>query len=42
MRFLKSGEFWLGFLVGYFLLVIFPQLNIRVAGVRASVGKAGM
>ena len=40
MGILKDGRFWIGFLVGYFLLVIFPQLNIRVMGVKASLGKA--
>ena len=29
MRFLRSGHFWGGLLTGYFLLVIFPQLNVR-------------
>jgi len=37
---LKDPRFWFGFLIGYFFLVIFPQFNIRLAGVRASVGKA--
>jgi hypothetical protein len=40
MGIVKDGRFWIGFLVGYFLLVIFPQLNIRVMGVKASLGKA--
>ena len=40
MSFLKDPRFWGGFLAGYFLLVIFPQFNLRVMGVRASVGKA--
>lgn len=37
MRVLRSGQFWAGFLVGYFLLVVFPQLNIRAMG----AGKKG-
>lgn len=37
---LSDGRFWAGVLVGYFLLVIFPQLNVRAAGVKASVGRA--
>jgi hypothetical protein len=37
---LKDSKFWIGFLAGYFLLVIFPQLNVRVMGVKASVGRA--
>jgi hypothetical protein len=40
MRILKNSDFWIGFLAGYFLLVIFPQLNVRVLGVKASVGRA--
>ncbi len=40
MHVLRDGRFWAGFLVGYFLLVIFPQFNLRVLGVKASVGKA--
>lgn len=40
MAVLKDGRFWLGFIVGYFFLVIFPQLNIRAMGVKASVGRA--
>jgi hypothetical protein len=40
MGIVKDGRFWIGFLVGYFLLVIFPQLNVRVMGVKASLGKA--
>ena len=34
MRFLKSGTFWGGFVTGYLLLVIFPQLNIRAAAIK--------
>lgn len=37
MSFLKSGQFWAGVLVGYLLLVAFPQFNIRAMG----GGKAG-
>ena len=40
MAFLEDPRFWGGFLAGYFFLVIFPQFNLRVMGVRASVGKA--
>ena len=40
MGILKDSKFWIGFLAGYFLLVIFPQLNVRVMGVKASVGRA--
>jgi hypothetical protein len=40
MGIVKSHTFWIGFLVGYFLLVIFPQFNVRAFGVKASVGKA--
>lgn len=40
MKVLKDGRFWGGVLVGYFLLVIFPQANIRVMGVKGSVGRA--
>jgi len=29
VRFLKSGQFWGGVLVGYLLLVVFPQFNVR-------------
>lgn len=29
MRFLRSGQFWAGVIVGYLLLVVFPQLNVR-------------
>jgi hypothetical protein len=29
VRLLRSGQFWAGVLVGYILLVAFPQLNIR-------------
>lgn len=40
MSALKSGTFWLGVLVGYFLVVAFPAINLRAAGVRGSVGRA--
>ena len=40
MATVKDPRFWVGFIVGYFFLVIFPQFNIRLMGVRASVGKA--
>ena len=41
MHVLKDSRFWIGFLVGYFFLVVFPQFNIRAMGVKASIGKAG-
>ena len=31
---LRSKQFWAGVLVGYLLLVVFPQLNIRNAAVK--------
>lgn len=34
MKALRSGQFWAGVLVGYLLLVAFPQLNIRAMGAR--------
>ena len=37
---LKDHRFWVGFLAGYFLLVVFPQLNVRAFGVKASLGRA--
>lgn len=40
MGIVRDHRFWVGVLVGYFLLVVFPQLNIRAAGVKASIGKA--
>lgn len=40
MAILKDGRFWLGFLFGYLLLVVFPQMNVRAMGVKASVGRA--
>lgn len=39
MGVLKDGRFWAGFAAGYFFLVVFPQFNIRLMGVKASVGK---
>jgi hypothetical protein len=29
VRALRSGQFWAGVLVGYLVLVAFPQLNVR-------------
>ena len=40
MGLLKSKQFWAGVVVGYLLLVVFPQLNLRAMGVKASVGRA--
>ena len=31
---LRSRHFWGGFIVGYLLLVVFPQLNIRSVAAR--------
>ena len=31
---LKDKRFWAGVVVGYLLLVVFPQLNIRNAAVK--------
>jgi hypothetical protein len=39
MHILKDGRFWAGVVVGYLILVVFPQLNVRVMGVKASVGR---
>ena len=36
---LKDKHFWFGVFVGYLLLVVFPQLNVRALGVKASVGR---
>ena len=37
---LRDHRFWVGFLIGYLFLVVFPQFNLRAMGVKASVGKA--
>jgi hypothetical protein len=37
---LRDQRFWVGFLIGYLFLVVFPQFNVRALGVKASVGKA--
>jgi hypothetical protein len=37
---LKDSRFWVGFIAGYFFLVVFPQFNVRLMGVKASVGAA--
>jgi hypothetical protein len=37
---LRDSRFWIGFLVGYLFLVVFPQFNVRAMGIKASVGKA--
>ena len=39
MRVLRNGHFWAGVLVGYLILVVFPQMNIRAMGVKASIGR---
>ncbi len=39
MHTLKSGTFWAGVLVGYLFLVVFPQMNLRAMGVKASLGR---
>jgi hypothetical protein len=36
MGMLKDHRFWTGLLVGYLLLVIFPQLNVRSMLVKKS------
>lgn len=33
---LKSRQFWLGVIVGYLILVVFPQLNVRSMAVKKS------
>ena len=40
MGVLKDSRFWIGVLVGYLVLVVFPQMNVRAMGVKASVGRA--
>ena len=40
MAILKDHRFWVGVVAGYLLLVVFPQLNVRAMGVKASIGKA--
>ena len=40
MSVLKSKGFWVGFVAGYLFLVVFPQFNVRLMGVKASVGAA--
>jgi hypothetical protein len=40
MGLLKNHTFWIGVLVGYLVLMCFPQLNVRAAGVKASVGRS--
>ena len=40
MSVLKDSRFWIGFIVGYLTLVVFPQFNVRLMGVKASVGAA--
>jgi hypothetical protein len=37
---LRDHRFWAGVVAGYLLLVVFPQLNVRAMGVKASIGKA--
>jgi hypothetical protein len=34
MGMLKSRQFWLGVIVGYLILVVFPQLNVRSMAVK--------
>jgi hypothetical protein len=31
---LKDSRFWAGVVVGYLLLVVFPQLNIRAMAIK--------
>lgn len=40
MGIIRDHRFWIGVAIGYLALVVFPQLNIRAAGVKASIGKA--
>ena len=40
MSVVKSKGFVAGFIVGYLFLVVFPQFNVRLMGVKASVGAA--
>jgi hypothetical protein len=37
---LRDHRFWIGVAAGYLFLVVFPQFNVRAAGVKASIGKA--
>jgi hypothetical protein len=37
---LSNKHFWAGVVVGYLLLVVFPQFNVRSMGVKATVGRA--
>jgi hypothetical protein len=37
---LKDTRFWFGFIAGYLFLVVFPQFNVRLMGVKASVGRS--
>jgi hypothetical protein len=39
MGMLKNHTFWAGVVVGYLLLVLFPQLNVRAGAIKASVGR---
>lgn len=39
MKFLSNKHFWGGVVVGYLLVVLVPQLNVRAMGVKASVGR---
>lgn len=36
MNVLKSRQFWLGVIVGYLILVVFPQLNVRSMAIKKS------
>lgn len=40
MGILKDHKFWIGFVVGYLFLVVFPQFSVRVMGVKGSVGRS--
>lgn len=33
---LRSRQFWFGVIVGYLILVVFPQLNVRSMAVKKS------
>ena len=40
MKTLRSGQFWAGVLIGYLLVVVFPQLSIRTMGKKGKMGGA--
>jgi hypothetical protein len=38
VRALKDGKFWAGVVVGYLVLVLFPQLNVRTMAAKPGKG----